>query len=73
MFAHEQDILCRVVSVLSKEDVIMIISTHDVEEIETIADQCIVLEEGKLVDKFRLDDLHENGYELKEYLSKYHP
>ena len=26
MFAHEQDILCRVVSVLSKEDVIMIIS-----------------------------------------------
>ena len=56
-----------------KEDVIMIISTHDVEEIETIADQCIVLEEGKLVDKFRLDDLHENGYELKEYLSKYHP
>lgn len=55
------------------EDVIILVSTHDVDEIEGIADRCIVLNDGKKVEDFYLDDLHDKGIDLKEFLQKYRP
>ncbi len=55
------------------EDVIILVSTHDIDEIEGIADRCIVLNDGKKVEDFYLDDLHDKGIELKEFLQKYRP
>ena len=56
-----------------QEDVIILVATHDIDEIEGIADRCLILDEGKLVDDFYLDVLHEEGLELKQYLQKYRP
>ena len=56
-----------------QEDVIILVATHDIDEIEGIADRCLILDEGKLVDDFYLDALHEEGLELKQYLQKYRP
>ena len=56
-----------------QEDVIILVATHDIDEIEGIADRYLILDEGKLVDDFYLDALHEEGLELKQYLQKYRP
>lgn len=56
-----------------KEDTIILVSTHDIEEIEQIADRCVVLDQGSIVEDIQLDSLHEKGAELKELLEKYRP
>ena len=56
-----------------QDDVTILVATHDIDEIEGIADRCLILDEGKLVDDFYLDALHEEGLELKQYLQKYRP
>lgn len=56
-----------------QDDVTILVATHDIDEIEGIADRCFILDEGKLVDDFYLDALHEEGLELKQYLQKYRP
>ena len=50
-----------------------LISTHDIAEIETIADGCLVLENGRLAEVFTMDDLHEQGEDLKTRLAAYRP
>lgn len=54
-----------------KEDTIVLMTTHDIEEVEQLADRCIVMDAGHMVEDFRLDDLHEQGIDLPEYLEKY--
>ena len=56
-----------------KEDTILLVSTHDIEEVESIADRCIVLNDGNVVDDFYVDTLHDSGRDLKTYLQKYRP
>ena len=56
-----------------QEDLVILVATHDIDEIEGIADRCLILDEGKLVDDFYLDAMHEEGLELKQYLQKYRP
>lgn len=71
MYARE-DVIRLLIEQL-KEDVVILVSTHDIEEIEQIADRCVVLEKGKVVEDLRMDELHEQGVELKAYLEKYRP
>ena len=56
-----------------KEDTILLVSTHDIEEVESIADRCIVLNDGNVVEDFYVDTLHDSGRDLKTYLQKYRP
>lgn len=56
-----------------KEDAAILISTHDIEELEQLADRCIVLDNGKMVDDINMDEIHEKGIDLKEVLLKYKP
>lgn len=53
------------------EERIVLVSTHDIAEIEEIADRCILLEKGKLVKSFTMDELHEEGKDLKECMTQY--
>lgn len=53
------------------DDTIILISTHNIEEIETIADRCIVIDGGSLVGDTTMDQLHEEGKDLKDLLDQY--
>lgn len=53
------------------EERIVLIATHDIAEIEEIADRCILLEKGRLIKDFTMDELHEEGKDLKEYITQY--
>lgn len=53
------------------DDTIILISTHNIEEIETIADRCIVIDGGSLVGDTTMDQLHEEGRDLKDLLDQY--
>ncbi|WP_416325739.1 ABC transporter ATP-binding protein [[Eubacterium] hominis] len=53
------------------EDTVILISTHNIEEIETIADRCIVMEKGKIRKDVKMDQLHEVGMDLKDLLDQY--
>ena len=71
MYANEDCIHAVLEEVM--EERILLISTHDIAEIETIADGCLVLENGRLAEVFTMDDLHEQGEDLKTRLAAYRP
>lgn len=56
-----------------KEDVILLISTHNIEEIEPVIDRCIVLEDGSVMEDFMMDELNAQGMDVKMLLEKYRP
>ena len=53
------------------EDTVILISTHNIEEIETIADRCIVIDKCKVVGDVKMDHLHEKGMDLKDLLDTF--
>lgn len=55
----------------AKADVIILISTHNIEEIETVIDRCIVLDKGKVVEDVIMDELNAEGKDLKSLLDAY--
>lgn len=55
------------------ENQIVLLSTHNIEEIETIIDRCIILKEGSIVNAFSMDDLNEQGEDLRSILEQYRP
>lgn len=57
----------------AKDDVIILITTHNIEEIETVIDRCVVLDKGKIVEDIMMDDLNEDGKDLKTLLDTYRP
>lgn len=56
-----------------KEDVIILISTHNIEEIETVIDRCVVLDDGMIKEDIMMDDLNECGKDLRALLDPYRP
>lgn len=56
-----------------KEDVIILISTHNIEEIETVIDRCVVLDDGMIQEDIMMDDLNECGKDLRALLDPYRP
>lgn len=56
-----------------KDDVIILISTHNIEEIETVIDRCVVLDDGMIKEDIMMDDLNESGKDLRALLDPYRP
>ena len=56
-----------------KEDVIILISTHNIEEIETVIDRCVVLDDGMIQEDIMMDELNECGKDLRALLDPYRP
>ncbi len=56
-----------------KEDVIILISTHNIEEIEAVIDRCIVLDNGIVKEDIMMDELNESGKDLRALLDPYRP
>lgn len=56
-----------------KDDVIILISTHNIEEIETVIDRCVVLDDGMIKEDIMMDDLNESGKDLRALLDRYRP
>lgn len=56
-----------------KEDVIILISTHNIEEIETVIDRCVVLDDGIIQEDIMMDELNECGKDLRALLDPYRP
>ena len=57
----------------AKDDVMILITTHNIEEIETVIDRCVVLDKEKIVEDIMMDDLNEDGKDLKTLLDAYRP
>lgn len=53
------------------EDTIILISTHNIEEIEQVADRCILMDKEKIVVDKKMDQLHESGMDLKELMDHF--
>lgn len=56
-----------------KEDVIILISTHNIEEIEAVIDRCVVLDDGMIKEDITMDELNESGKDLRALLDPYRP
>lgn len=52
---------------------IILISTHNVEEIEQVIDRCIIMEKGCIVEDVEMEELHKNHQALCDLLDKYRP
>lgn len=55
------------------EDQIVLLTTHNIEEIEHIIDRCIVLKQGRVVEDIELESLNEQGQDLRTLLEQYRP
>lgn len=55
------------------EQQIVLLATHNIEEIEHIIDRCIILQEGKIVEDRKMEELSEAGNDLRTLLEAYRP
>ena len=55
------------------EHKIVLISTHNIEEIEQVMDRCIILDKGCIVEDMRLETMQEEQQDLHDILDKYRP
>lgn len=55
------------------EHKIVLLSTHNVEEIEQVIDRCIVIDAGKVVEDINMDELQQEQQEIRDILDKYRP
>lgn len=58
---------------LFDETKIILISTHNVEEIEQVIDRCIIMEQGKIVEDVIMENIQEQGIDLRTMLHRYRP
>lgn len=52
------------------EDTIILISTHNIEEIEQVVDRCVIIRNSRIVKDIRMEELHERGHDLKELMDR---
>lgn len=48
-------------------DEIILLATHDLDEVENVLDRCVILDKGLIVDDFHVEELHEKGKTLRDY------
>ena len=48
-----------------KEDTIILISTHNIEEIEHVIDRCLILDDGMIKEDILMDELNEKGMDIR--------
>lgn len=62
-------------SLLNDEETVLI-SSHDIDDIDQVIDRAVVLRRGRIVQDVVMEELHERGISLKECLNdieKYDP
>lgn len=68
----KQDTIKYILS-LFDETKIVLIATHNVEEIEQVIDRCIIMEKGNIVEDVNMETLQNNNEDLHSLLLRYHP
>lgn len=48
-------------------DEIVLLATHDLDEVENVLDRCVILDKGVIADDFYVEALHEKGETLRDY------
>lgn len=46
---------------------IVLVATHDLDEIENVLDRCLILDKGVIADDFYVEELHAKGASLRDY------
>ena len=46
---------------------IVLVATHDLDEIENVLDRCLILDKGVIKDDFYVEELHAKGASLRDY------
>lgn len=46
---------------------IVLVATHDLDEIENVLDRCLILDKGVIADDFYVEELHAKGEALRDY------
>ena len=46
---------------------IVLVATHDLDEIENVLDRCLILDKGVIPDDFYVEELHAKGEALRDY------
>ena len=71
----KQDSVKMLLSLLNDEETVLI-SSHDIDDIDQVIDRAVVLRRGRIVQDVVMEELHERGISLKECLNdieKYDP
>ncbi len=71
----KQDSIKMLLSLLNDEETVLI-SSHDIDDIDKVIDRAVVLRRGKIVQDVCMEELHDQGLSLKECLNdieKYDP
>lgn len=70
---YAKDDVIRLLIEQVKDDVIIIITTHNIEEIEQIVDRCLIMNNGKIVEDVMVDDLYDKGMDIRKLMDAYRP
>ena len=54
-----------------KDDVSILLTTHNVEEIEQVVDRCLLMKNGKIVEDVKMDDLYDKGMDIRKLMDKH--
>lgn len=71
----KQDSIKMLLSLLNDEETVLI-SSHDIDDIDKVIDRAVVLRRGRIVQDVCMEELHDRGISLKECLNdieKYDP
>lgn len=71
----KQDSIKMLLSLLNDEETVLI-SSHDIDDIDKVIDRAVVLRRGRIVQDVCMEELHDQGLSLKECLNdieKYDP
>ena len=71
----KQDSIKMLLSLLNDEETVLI-SSHDIDDIDKVIDRAVVLRRGRIVQDVCIEELHDQGLSLKECLNdieKYDP
>lgn len=69
VFAKEDVVKLLIEQLVEKE--IIIVSTHNIEDIEKVIDRCIVIDKGKVVEDMYVEKLQQDQMDLRDLLNKY--
>lgn len=54
-----------------KDDVTILLTTHNVEEIEQVVDRCMLMDKGKIVEDVLMEDLYRSGMDIHTLMETY--
>lgn len=71
VYAKEDTVKCIIEQF--HEDQTILISTHNIEEIEQVIERCIIIDHAHIVEDITMESLVENHQDLRDILDKYRP